>query len=152
MDQLLVNLKLLGVWEHELSELGSYVSKVSKAVEVPIPINYPVFGEDAFRTATGVHAAAIVKAQRAGNHELADLIYSGVPATPFGLKQEIEIGRMSGKSNVLFWLEQRGIPASKQLVQMILTAARSSDSVLTEEQLRALIDSTSGVIPEVVER
>ena len=151
MDQLLVNLKLLGVWPHKLSELGRYVKKVSRSVDIPVPINYPVFGEDAFRTATGVHAAAIVKAHRAGNHELADLIYSGVPATPFGLKQEIEVGRMSGKSNVLFWLEQRGIEPSDQLVQMILKAARNSESVLSEQQLRALVDSTSGVIPEVVE-
>lgn len=142
MDQLLVNLKLLGVWTHDLSELGRYVSKVSEAVDIPVPINYPVFGEDAFKTATGVHAAAIIKAQRAGNHELADLIYSGVPATPFGLKQEIEIGRMSGKSNVLYWLEKQGIPASDQCVQMILNAARNSESVLSEEQLRALVNST----------
>ena len=50
-----------------------------------------------------MHAAAIVKAQRAGHHELADLIYSGVPANPFGLNQTIEIGRMSGKSNVIYY-------------------------------------------------
>ena len=139
MDQLLVNLKLLGVWEHDLSDLGKYVQKVSQAVDIPIPINYPVFGEDAFRTATGVHAAAIVKAQRAGHHELADLIYSGVPANPFGLSQAIEIGRMSGKSNVIYYLEKRGINASTDLVSGILQAAHQSDSVLSEDQLQALI-------------
>ena len=139
MDQLLVNLKLLGVWDHSLSNLGSYVQKVSEAVNISIPINYPVFGEDAFRTATGVHAAAIVKAQRAGHHELADLIYSGVPANPFGLTQTIEIGRMSGKSNVIYYLEQRGIKASENLVSSILSAAHQSNSVLSEEQLQALI-------------
>ena len=139
MDQLLVNLKLLDSWEHDLSTLGRYVQCVSKAVDIPIPINYPVFGADAFRTATGVHAAAIVKAQKAGDHTLADLIYSGVPATPFGLAQEIEIGRMSGKSNVIFWLEQRGIKPTQELIDNILTAARQSESVLTETELKTII-------------
>lgn len=141
MDQLLVNLKLLGVWDHDLSSLGRYVGKVSEAVDIPIPINYPVFGEDAFRTATGVHAAAIVKAHKAGNADLADLIYSGVPATSFGLQQEIEIGRMSGKSNVIYWLEKRNIAPSDEVVRTILHAAQRSDSVLSEDQLRALINS-----------
>ncbi len=152
MDQLLVNLKLLNAWPHDLSELGTYVSKVSEGVEIPIPINYPVFGEDAFRTATGVHAAAIVKAQRSGDHTLADLIYSGVPATPFGLQQEIEIGRMSGKSNVLYWLERRGIEPSDQIIQVILKAARGSESVLSDAQLTALIHSLSDETPEPLER
>ena len=138
MDQLLVNLKLLGVWSHDLSHLGDYVSCVSEAVGAEVPRNYPVFGSDAFRTATGVHAAAIIKAQRMGHAELADLIYSGVPASPFGLSQAIEIGRMSGKSNVIFWLEQRGIEATEERVSRILTAAHESIAVLTEAQLEAL--------------
>ena len=140
MDQLLVNLKLLGVWEHDLSALGSYVDRVSEAVDLPIPRNYPVFGSDAFRTATGVHAAAIIKAQRLGYTGLADLIYSGVPAHVFGLQQEIEIGRMSGKSNVIFWLEQRGYHAESSLVEKILHAAHKSPAVLSESKLAMIID------------
>ncbi len=143
MDQLLVNLKLLGAWDHSLSHLGTYVQKVSQAVDIPVPINYPVFGEDAFRTATGVHAAAIVKAQRAGHHELADLIYSGVPANPFGLSQAIEIGRMSGKSNVIYYLEQKGIQTSDHLVSNILKVAHQSEAVLSEAQLQSLIGELS---------
>ena len=140
MDQLLVNLKLLGVWDHDLNALGDYVTCVSSSVDVPVPRNYPVFGSDAFRTATGVHAAAIIKAQRLGYAGLADLIYSGVPANTFGLRQEIEIGRMSGKSNVIFWLEQRGYHADRVLVDKILEAAHKSPAVLAESELSAIID------------
>jgi 2-isopropylmalate synthase len=139
MDQLLVNLKLLGVWDHDLGQLGRYVQRVSESVNVDIPKNYPVFGSDAFRTATGVHAAAIIKAQRMGYEGLADIIYSGVPAAPFGLAQEIEIGKMSGKSNVIFWLEQRGVDPSDELITRILDAAHQSSEVLTQPQLEALI-------------
>ena len=72
-----------------------------------IPLNYPLVGRDAFRTATGVHAAAIVKAMQKGDVWLADRVYSGVPAGMFGRHQEIGIGFMSGASNVGYWLRQR---------------------------------------------
>jgi len=140
MDQLLVNLKLLGYWDHELTELPRYVERVSKAVGAPVPRNYPVFGEDAFRTATGVHAAAIAKAMRTGDAYLADVIYSGVPAGMFGLSQEIEIGRMSGKSNVLFWLAARDLPSEPDLVEAILTEAHGSRSVLSEDHLKNIVN------------
>src|SRR6059036_1936748 len=119
MDQMLVNLKLMKVapWENQdLTKLKEYCEAVSRATGVPIPPNYPVVGEDAFRTATGVHAAAVIKAYKKNDTELADAVYSGVPAKLFGLDQVIDIGPMSGKSNVLFWLEQRGIAASAEVV------------------------------------
>ena len=140
MDQLLVNLKLMGYWDHDLSELPRYVERVSQGVGTPVPRNYPVFGEDAFRTATGVHAAAIAKALRTGDDYLADVIYSGVPAGMFGLSQQIEIGRMSGKSNVLFWLASKKLPDHPDLVSSILTEAHESRSVLTEEQLHGIVE------------
>ena len=102
-------------------------------------MNYPVFGKDAFRTATGVHAAAVIKSYRKGDTELADLIYSGVPAGLFGLKQVIEIGPMSGKSNVIFWLENRGVEASEDRVNRIYERAKQSTAVLTEQELLALV-------------
>src|ERR1700686_328006 len=52
MDQMLVNLKLMGIapWdEQDLSKLKQYCQAVSRATGVPIPANYPVVGEDAFR-------------------------------------------------------------------------------------------------------
>jgi 2-isopropylmalate synthase len=102
---------------------------------VPIPANYPVVGEDAFRTATGVHAAAVIKAFRKNDIELANTVYSGVPAHVFGLEQIIDVGPMSGKSNVLFWLERRGIPATDDLVERIYSRAKSSDHTLSEAEI-----------------
>jgi isopropylmalate/homocitrate/citramalate synthase len=98
-----------------------------------------VFGRDAFRTATGVHAAAVIKCYRKGDSELADLVYSGVPAGLFGLKQVIEIGPMSGKSNVIYWLESRGLEASEERIQRIYERAKQCSSVLEEEEVMQLI-------------
>ncbi len=138
MDQMLVNLKLMGVppWDQQdLTCLGDYCRAVAQATDVPIPANYPVLGEDAFRTATGVHAAAVIKAFRKNDVELANSIYSGVPSHYFGLEQVIDIGPMSGKSNVLFWLERRGIPASEDVVERIYRRAKESDRTLTESEI-----------------
>jgi len=138
MELLLVNLRLMGLIENDLSSLRAYCEKVAKATHTVIPPNYPVFGKDAFRTATGVHAAAIIKAMRTGDRDLADAVYSGVPAHLFGLEQVVEIGPMSGKSNVQYWLARHEIPATDELVNRIVEAAKQSSRVLTEEQLRAI--------------
>src|SRR5580765_4643806 len=116
MDLLLVNLQLMGWIDRDLSSLQEYCETVSRACGVRIPHNYPVVGGDAFRTATGVHAAAVIKAYKKNDIELANAVYSGVPSHVFGLQQIIDIGPMSGKSNVLFWLEERGLPVSDQVV------------------------------------
>jgi 2-isopropylmalate synthase len=138
MDQMLVNLKLMGIepWDkQDLTRLKEYCEKVAHATGVEIPKNYPVFGDDAYRTATGVHAAAVIKAFRKNDLELANNVYSGVPAHFFGLEQIIEIGPMSGKSNILYWLEKRGIPASDDVIERIYTRAKASDRVLTESEI-----------------
>jgi len=138
IDQMLVNLKLMGIapWDHQdLTKLKQYCVAVSRATGVPIPANYPVVGDDAFRTATGVHAAAIIKAYRKNDALLANSVYSGVPSHEFGLEQIIDIGPMSGKSNVLFWLERRGIPASDELVERIYQRAKASDHTLSEAEV-----------------
>jgi 2-isopropylmalate synthase len=138
MDQMLVNLKLMGVapWaDQDLTHLKQYCQAVSRATGVPIPANYPVVGDDAFRTATGVHAAAIIKAYRKNDVILANTVYSGVPSHVFGMEQTIDIGPMSGKSNVLFWLERRGIPATDDLVDRIYRRAKSSDHTLTDTEV-----------------
>lgn len=139
MDQMLVNLKLMGIapWDkQDLTKLRDYCQAVSRATGVPIPPNYPVVGEDAFRTATGVHAAAVIKAYKKNDVELANAVYSGVPSHFFGMEQVIDIGPMSGKSNVLFWLERHGIAASDDLVEKIYKRAKSSDHTLSEEEIR----------------
>ena len=139
MDTLLVNLVLMGYIDRDLSALVEYCEAVSKATGVPIPSNYPVVGKDAFRTATGVHAAAIVKAARKNDHDLVDAVYSGVPAALVGREQEVDVGPMSGRSNVIFWLEKRGLIASDEMVDRILAEAKKSDSVLGEEKIRAVM-------------
>jgi 2-isopropylmalate synthase len=108
---------------------------VSRATGVPIPANYPVMGDDAFRTATGVHAAAIIKAYHKNDVVLANTVYSGVPSHVFGLEQIIDIGPMSGKSNVLFWLERRGIPATDDVVERIYQRAKTSDHTLSDAEI-----------------
>jgi 2-isopropylmalate synthase len=140
MELMLLNLKLAGALEgQDLSKLLEYCQTVSKATDFPVPINYPLVGSDAFRTSTGVHAAAIIKAQNKGDQWLADRIYSGVPAGMFGRTQEIEIGPMSGASNVNFWLRSRNIEPNQELVQKIIATAKLSDHVLREDEVLSLV-------------
>ncbi len=140
LDQILINLKLLGLIDTDLSKLSALATKVSTATRFPIPINYPVVGEDAFRTATGVHAAAIIKAQAKGDDFLADRVYSGVPAGMFGREQEICIGPMSGASNITYWLDKRGIAHDEGLIGAIMKSAKQSDHNLSDAEVRAVID------------
>ena len=135
MELLLMNLVLMGYIERDLSALCEYCDVVATATEVPIPANYPVVGRDAFRTATGVHAAAVIKAFRKQDRALVDAVYSGVPASLIGREQQIDVGPMSGKSNVVFWLERHGYPADDELVDRIFTKAKSSSMVLTAEEI-----------------
>jgi len=135
MDLLVLNLSLLGWFHHDVSKLVAYVRKVSRACRIPIPVNYPLSGADAFRTATGVHAAAIIKAKKRGNDWLADRVYSGVPAGQFGKQQQIEIGPMSGMSNVKYWLELRGMAGDEALCKEILQRAKSASWTLTDEEI-----------------
>lgn len=140
MELLLVNLRLMGLRQNNLTKLPAYCEKIAVATHTTIPPNYPVFGRDAFRTATGVHAAAIVKALNKHDAVLADSVYSGVPAHLFGLEQIVEVGPMSGKSNVLHWLSRHKIAASDELVNRIFDAAKQSSRVLTNPELLALCD------------
>ncbi len=139
MDTLLVNLVLMGYIERDLSALVAYCETVSAATGVPIPANYPVVGRDAFRTATGVHAAAVIKAARKQDRDLVDAVYSGVPAALVGREQEVDVGPMSGRSNVIFWLQKRGLTASDDAIDRIFAKAKASDVVLTEEEIRAFL-------------
>ena len=139
IDLLLVNLKLAGWIDNDLTKLGEYCREVSEALGVPIPSNYPVVGSDAFETATGVHAAAVIKAYKKGDDWLADRIYSGVPAGEFGFRQAIRIGPMSGRSNVVYWLEERGIEAADAVVDRIFDAAKRSDRLLEDREIEELV-------------
>ena len=139
LDQLLVNLKLLGWIDNDLSRLGDYCRTAARICGWSVPANYPVFGRDAFRTATGVHAAAVIKSYKKGDQHLADIVYSGVPAGEFGLEQVIEIGPMSGKSNVIYWLEKRGLEVTESRVDRIYERAKAASGVLEESEIMELV-------------
>ena len=138
MDQLLVNLQLWGLIERDLEPLVEYTALVAEHCGLPIPPNYPAMGSDAFRTGTGVHAAAVIKALRKGDRALADRVYSAVPASVLGREQRIEVGPMSGESNVVYWLESRGIEATRERIDRIFAAAKAADQLLSEAELREL--------------
>ena len=140
LDLLLVNLVMMGYRDQDLTSLLAYCETVARACEVRIAPNYPVIGADAFRTATGVHAAAVVKAFRKGDRALMDAVYAAVPASLVGREQEIEIGPMSGRSNVIFWLERRGLPATDDVVDRVFAAAKASNRTLSRDQVQSIVD------------
>lgn len=135
IDLLLVNMQLLGWIDRDLTKLREYCELVAEKTGVPLPDNYPVVGRDAFRTGTGVHAAAIIKAKARGDDWLADLVYSSVPASLIGGRQIIEVGPMSGESNVVYWLRERGIETHPELVKAIFQHAKGSDRILEETEI-----------------
>jgi 2-isopropylmalate synthase len=144
MELILLNLKLLGLLEEQdLTKLIAYCEAAANALGWHVPINYPLVGRDAFRTATGVHAAAIVKAEAKGDAWLADRIYSGVPAGTFGRKQEICIGYMSGASNVTYWLKQRGIEPAKKVVDAVLAVAKKAHHILSDDEVMEIVRTAS---------
>lgn len=140
IDLLLVNMQLLGWIDRDLTKLPAYCRLVADATGTPLPDNYPVMGRDAFRTGTGVHAAAIIKARAKGDAWLADRVYSSVPASLIGRRQEIEVGPMCGESNVVFWLQERGIEPEAGLVREIFQAAKNASRVLEEGEVLAICE------------
>ena len=143
LDQTLVNFSLMGIINNDLTLLDEYMKKANQYIEVPLPRNYPVFGKDAFETGTGVHASAVIKAMKKGDHWLADRVYSGVPAGEFGLQQKIRIGHMAGRSNIIWWLENRGIEASDELVSHIFDVAKSQRRLMEDSEIEAVITAFS---------
>jgi len=144
MEQILANFRLLGWIDSDLSSLPAYCDLAARAFEVSIPFNLPIVGSDAFCTSTGVHAAAVMKAEHKGDKRLADTVYSGVPAGWFGRRQRIEIGPMSGASNVEHWLDEHGVARTDELISAIVREAKKADRLLTEPDIRALIGLHSG--------
>jgi len=137
---ILANCKLNGWIDNDLSRLKTYCQKISEALNVPIPPNYPVIGEDAFRTGTGVHAAAVIKAKKRGDTWLADRVYSGVPAEWFGCEQVIEVGPMSGESNVVYWLKKRNLEPKREWIDAIFKKAKSSNRLLRDKEIYKIIE------------
>jgi 2-isopropylmalate synthase len=139
LDQTLVNLSLMGVINNDLTALNDYMRKAHEYIEVALPHNYPVFGEDAFETGTGVHASAVIKAIKKGDQWLADRVYSGVPAQDFGLKQVIRIGHMSGRSNIIWWLQQNGYEVDDDMIAHLFEVAKGQRRMMSDEEVHAAI-------------
>jgi 2-isopropylmalate synthase len=139
MDLILVNLQLLGVHDADLTDLPAYCELAAEACRVPLAHSYSVVGTDAFRTGTGVHAAAIAKAEAKGDAWLADRIYSGVPAAMVGRKQLIEIDPMSGIANVKYWLREHGFNPDDEIpCNRIFSDAKQTDHTLTDPEVCAI--------------
>ncbi len=139
LDQTLVNLSLMGVINNDLTALNDYMRKAHEYIEVALPHNYPVFGEDAFETGTGVHASAVIKAIKKGDQWLADRVYSGVPAQDFGLEQVIRIGHMSGRSNIIWWLQQNGYEVDDDMIAHLFEVAKGQRRMMSDEEVHAAI-------------
>jgi 2-isopropylmalate synthase len=139
LDQLMMNLILMDYWQGDLTDLPALAERVAELCGFEIPANYPVLGRDAFRTGTGVHAAAIIKALHRGDAALADAVYSGVPASLVNRRQEIEIGPVAGHSNVTYWLELNGFDSSTDRIERILKLAKQSARILTDDEIRAAL-------------
>ena len=143
LELLALNLVLAGTFRGNPRKLVAYAAHAARVLGWEIPPNYPLLGENAFRTATGVHAAAILKAE-GKDQALADIVYSSVPAALFGREQRICIGAMSGASNVVHWLRAHGIAENESLVRAVLAHAKSTDHILSDEEIFQVIGSVSG--------
>ncbi len=144
LDLIMVNLKLMGCWERDISDLTEYVNWIQRWTGVSLPWNYPVFGSDAFRTGTGVHASAIMKAMKMGDPDLVDMVYSAVPASWFGLRQTIEVGPMSGDANVAYWLAEHGLEVTSERMAAIRNLAKESDGMLTDDEILDALQRLEG--------
>jgi 2-isopropylmalate synthase len=135
----------MGVIKNDLTALNDYMRKAHEYIEVALPRNYPVFGKDAFETGTGVHASAVVKAMKKGDHWLADRVYSGVPAQDYGLQQVIRIGHMSGRSNITWWLQQNEYDVEEDLVAHLFEVAKSQRRLMSDEEIHTAIKDFNNV-------
>jgi len=137
MELLLLNLALADS-ARSLAQVMAYCAHFSRVLGVEIADNQPLVGKNAFRTATGVHASAIVKAE-AKSEWLGDHVYSLLSAASIGQSAAIVIGPMSGASNVQHWLKSQGIASNETLVHAILQRAKGSDRVLHDEELLSVV-------------
>jgi len=142
LESLLTNLRLTGRWPHTLGGLQEYCESAAAAFGVAIAPAHAVVGADAFRTGTGAHATALVKALRAGDRSLADAVCSAVPASIVGAEHRVDVSPVSGLSNVRWWLSQHGYdPSDLVLMRELLLAVKQTQRVATDDELRDMADA-----------
>jgi 2-isopropylmalate synthase len=140
MELLLTNLRVNGLWSHSLRTVVEYCESAATAFGIAIAPSSPLIGSDAFRTGSGAHATALVKALRAGDPWLADNVISGVPAGLLGLENRVDISPVSGLSNVRWWLARHGYDASDQvLTRELLLAVKQTQRAATDDELHELV-------------
>lgn len=122
-----------------LKKLKEYCKGTAEIFHITIPESYPVWGENAFQTVSGVHAAAIYKAYCDKNNNLAEQVYSFIAPSLVGKNIKIGINYMSGKSNVLYWLKKHNVQPGEELVKKILKKAKKSIVPLSTEEIWELI-------------
>jgi 2-isopropylmalate synthase len=137
MELLLLNLALSHA-PRSLGRVSAYCDHFSRVLGISVGDNQPLVGKNAFRTATGVHASAIAKAE-AKSPWLGAHVYNLLSAASIGQQAEICIGPMSGASNVQHWLTSHGISPSEPLLRAILERAKSTDHVLSDAELLSVI-------------
>lgn len=143
LEQMLVNLALLGAHAHPVNQLVPRLREAARVLGLPVPAQVPILGEAVFCTATGVHAAAIFKAQAQGRHDWEELVYNPFPPSFVGAQQTVRIGPYSGAASVRFWLREHGLPENARLVQAVLEMAKASRHVLDDEDILATIGRLS---------
>jgi hypothetical protein len=62
----------------------------------------------------------------------------------FGLEQIIEVGPMCGLSNVIYWLDANGYPQHEGLAKEIFQLAKSTNRILTDEELHDAVKRVKG--------
>lgn len=142
LEVLLTNLRITGGWPHTLGALQEYAESAAAAFGVAIAHAHPVIGADAFRSGTGAHATALVKALRAGDRSMADDVASAVPAGLVGAEHRVDVSPVSGLSNVRWWLAQHGYdPGDLVLMRELLLAVKQTQRVATDDELHDMVSS-----------
>lgn len=135
MEHLLVNLKLLGVLQNDLSRLQEYVDTVSRHCRVPLPFSWPGLGRDAFAATSAESAERLIELYELGERQLFEHTFSGVAPGLVGREARFAVGPRSGPANVRGWQLQSQRSGE---VEPVLAAARERGRVLESHELEAL--------------
>jgi len=90
-------------------------SLVSRFTGVPIPVNFPVVGKNAFTHCAGIHTHAAT---------INPMHYQSLDPSIVGRRTEICLDHMAGLSSVIYAMEQIGINADKELAIKVLNEVK----------------------------
>lgn len=140
LEQMLINLKMARDPKRQdlgaISELATFAAEI---FNVPVPPNYPGLGEKVYRTASGIHAAAELKAGQLGLKGTTP--YSAVSPEWVNRETDVVVGPLSGSHNVRFVAERLGIPATNEFIARALDVAKSANRILTDQDIKNIANS-----------